>query len=489
MQQQGDGQRAELHVGQVVREDASGVGECGEVVHSSSLGAARAGVPLASGCGICATGNASARRAIGCNPSVRGALHLPLRRTSTILAVAVLPLWHDDPYEERAPLTGECETDVLVIGAGIAGLSCAWHLAERGVACTVVEALTAAGGASGRNGGFLVAGAAPAHQDAVRLFGHEIAVGIYRATLASEQRIYEIADEIGAARHFSRVGHLRVTWEAEELEHARIQYDAMRADDLPAEWVDEADLPAIVRAAGPRGRVLGARCHDASGALGARLLTCDRAARGPHLRAQSGPEPLEAQRNGGFAVQAGGGTVHAQRVVVAADGALPQLVPAYAASVRTKRLHMVATAPIAERLVPCAIGMRWGFEYLQQRPDGRIAIGGFSDFDGERAADSYTTVEEASPQVHARIERFLRDGLGIEAPVTHRWIGLVGYSRDERPFVGAVPQHDGLFVAGGYNGTGNLNGFTAGRIVSELLATGKSADAHLYDAARPLVAS
>lgn len=403
--------------------------------------------------------------------------------------MAVLPLWHDDPYEERAPLTGACETDVLVIGAGIAGLSCAWHLAERGVACTVVEALTAAGGASGRNGGFLVAGAAPAHQDAVRLFGHEIAVGIYRATLASEQRIYEIADEIGAARHFSRVGHLRVTWEAEELEHARIQYDAMRADDLPAEWVDEADLPAIVR--GPdRVGVFSAPDATMHPARWVRAFSRAIEQRGVRIFERSPvPEPLEAQRNGGFAVQAGGGTVHAQRVVVAADGALPQLVPAYAASVRTKRLHMVATAPIAERLVPCAIGMRWGFEYLQQRPDGRIAIGGFSDFDGERAADSYTTVEEASPQVHARIERFLRDGLGIEAPVTHRWIGLVGYSRDQRPFVGAVPQLDGLFVAGGYNGTGNLNGFTAGRIVSELLATGKSADAHLYDAARPLVAS
>jgi len=125
--------------------------------------------------------------------------------------VAAVPLWHDDPYEERAPLTGDRETDVLVIGAGIAGLSCAWHLAERGVDCTVVEASTAAGGASGRNGGFLVAGAAPAHQDAIALFGHDVAVGIYRATLASEQRIYEIADEIGAAQHFARVGHLRVT--------------------------------------------------------------------------------------------------------------------------------------------------------------------------------------------------------------------------------------------------------------------------------------
>jgi gamma-glutamylputrescine oxidase len=406
----------------------------------------------------------------------------------TILPVtALLPLWHDDPYEERAPLAEDCETDVLVIGAGIAGLSCAWHLAERGVACTVVESRTAAGGASGRNGGFLVAGAAPAHQDAIRLFGHDVALGIYRATLASEQRIYEIAEAIGATKHFAHVGCLRVTWEPEEAEHARTQYEAMRADDLPAEWVGEGDLPAIVRRPGRVG-VFSAPDATMHPARWVRAFSRAIEQRGVRIFEQSPvPEPLEAAHNGGFAVRAGGGTVHAQRVVVAADGALPQLVPYYAPSVRTKRLHMVATAPVAERIVPCAIGARWGFEYLQQLPDGRIAAGGFSDQDGERAAASYTTAEESSPAIHARIERFLRDDLGVEAPVTHRWIGLVGYSRDERPFAGAVPRHDGLFVAGGYNGTGNLNGFTAGRVVSELLATGQSDDARLYDSARPLV--
>jgi gamma-glutamylputrescine oxidase len=415
-------------------------------------------------------------------------LRADLRGSSpTIPAVtALLPLWHDDPYEERAPLEGECETDVLVIGAGIAGLSCAWHLAERGVDCAVVEATAVAGGASGRNGGFLVAGAAPAHHEAIRAFGHATAVGIYRATLASEQRIYEIADAIGAGEHFARVGCLRVTWVPEEVEDARAHYEAMRADGLPAEWVDEGDLPAIVRRPGRVG-VFSPPDATMHPARWVRAFSRAIEERGVRIFERSPvPEPLAAASAGGFAVRAGAGTAHAQRVVVAADGALPLLVPHYAPAVRTKRLHMIATAPVAERVVPCAIGARWGYEYFQQRPDGRIAAGGFSDHDGPGAADSYTTREEPSPAIHARLERFVRDDLGIAAPVTHRWVGLVGYSRDERAYVGPAPGHDGLFVAGGYNGTGNLNGFTAGRILAELLATGRSADAGLYDSARPL---
>ncbi len=329
----------------------------------------------------------------------------------------------------------------------------------------------------------------PAHHDAIRLFGHEIAVGIYRATLASEQRIYEIAEEIGAAGHFERTGHLRVTWEPGEVEHARLQYEAMRADDLPAEWVEGDDLPAIVRRPGRVG-VFSAPDATMHPARWVRAFSRAIEARGVRIFERTPvPQPLAAARNGGFAVSAGTGTVHAQRVVVAADGALPLLVPRYAPTVRTKRLHMVATAPLRERVVPCAIGVRWGYEYFQQRPDGRIAVGGFSDFDGERAAASFTTAEEPSPAIHARLERFLRDDLGVAAPVTHRWVGLVGYSRDERAFVGAVPDCEGLYVAGGYNGTGNLNGFTAGRILGELIATGASADAQLYDSARPLSAT
>lgn len=47
------------------------------------------------------------------------------------------------------------KTDVAVIGAGVAGLSTALHLAERGVSVTVLEAEEVGSGATGKSGGLL----------------------------------------------------------------------------------------------------------------------------------------------------------------------------------------------------------------------------------------------------------------------------------------------------------------------------------------------
>jgi glycine/D-amino acid oxidase-like deaminating enzyme len=121
---------------------------------------------------------------------------------------------------------------------------------------------------------------------------------------------------------------------------------------------------------------------------------------------------------------------------------------------------MVATEPLPERLVDCPVYARWGFEYFQQTPDGRLLAGGFSDLDGD---GSYTDRYEGNPQVWERIERYLRETLGVTAPTTHRWVGIVGYTDDLLPFVGEVPGRPGLYAAGGYSGHGNVLGYMAGK--------------------------
>ena len=77
------------------------------------------------------------------------------------MSVSAVPFWLDEPYRARPALEGRVETEVCVIGGGVAGLSCARRLAGHGLDTVVLERGTVAGGASGRNGGFLLAGPAP----------------------------------------------------------------------------------------------------------------------------------------------------------------------------------------------------------------------------------------------------------------------------------------------------------------------------------------
>jgi glycine/D-amino acid oxidase-like deaminating enzyme len=165
-------------------------------------------------------------------------------------------------------------------------------------------------------------------------------------------------------------------------------------------------------------------------------------------------------------VTTGAGSVRARHVVVAADGALPALVPEYAGRVHARRLHMVATEPLPPAL-DTMVYARWGYEYLQQRPDGRILAGGFSDLDGE---GSYTDSDAGSPEIWERVERYLREDLGADGGVSHRWAGVVGYSDDSLPYVGEVPGRPDLHVSGGYSGVGNVPGFMCGRDLADAIA-------------------
>ncbi len=386
------------------------------------------------------------------------------------------PYWQSDRVVPRPPLSGDVAADVAIVGGGIGGLATAWHLAERGIRSTIVEARTVASGASGRNGGFLIAGAAPMYNDARVLFGDDLARRIHAATLAGQGEVYEVAGEIGADDCFRRVGLLRLAVDAEEARHVREHQRALAEHGFPGRLVEESELPESLRRPGRAGLVTD---HDASlnpvGWLRALAGVLER--RGVSIIEETPvTADLDKRRLVGPA-----GTVGCDTLVVAADGALGTLIPEFADAVRPRRLHMIATAPIATAHVARPVYARYGYEYHQQLPDGRIVLGGFSDFDGPA---SYTGRDEANEAVFARLACYLADDLGVTAPITHRWIGTVGYTADHRPAVGKAPGHDDVFALGGYCGTGNLCAWVGGRIIADLITAGSSVDADLFDPTR-----
>ena len=389
---------------------------------------------------------------------------------------ATVPFWLDEPYSPRASLEGDASCEVCVIGAGIGGLSAAWRLAELGVKALVLEAGTVAGGATGRNGGFFMAGVAPRYDEACRLWGPETAARRYRATLEAQTEMLAIAEAIGARQEFRLTGVLRVAYDEAEAGRVREHHAAFVRDGFPGELVPEGALPEVLQRPGRIGLLTP---HDGAVQPARWLRALARALdeRGVRIREgtrAAGPPTIDGH---GVRVETSGGVVRAERVIVAADGALPALVPATAAEVRPRRLNMLATAAESARL-PCPVSIRDGYEYAQQLPDGRVTLGGFSDLDGDA---SYTDREELSIPVQERLTRYLAEDLGVTAPVTHRWVGIVSYAADPVPTCGPVPGSEGrILAAGGYNGTGHVQGFLAGRIAAELAVTGTSPLAGLY---------
>jgi gamma-glutamylputrescine oxidase len=391
--------------------------------------------------------------------------------------VSFVPYWLDSPYEPRRGLEGRVEVEACVIGGGVGGLSCARRLAMHGVETLVLERGSVAGGASGRNGGFLLAGVAAFHNDARELYGRERNRRIYARTLAAQEEIYELAETLGLGDSVRRVGSLRVAVSEEEAERVRGQVTALRDDGFPGELVERDDLPRVLRRRGLCGCLVD---HDAAlhPAQWYRALAEAAEAGGARIcegTAVRGPVPAPEQGE----LQTDGGAVRAQHVVVAADAALPALVPEYEGRVRARRLHMVASEP-TERVVEQLVYPRWGYEYFQQRPDGRLLLGGFSDLDGPA---SYTDREEGSPEIWDRLESYFRDELGLNTRVSHRWVGLVGYTEDQLPFVGEVPGRPGLHIAGGYSGHGNVPGYVAGQEIADAIA-GQAGAAPVFGADR-----
>ena len=68
--------------------------------------------------------------------------------------------------------------------------------------------------------------------------------------------------------------------------------------------------------------------------------------------------------------------------------------------------------------------------------------------------DELTSVSEPSSRIQDALDTFLRMELRVEAAVTHRWAGVMGFSPDGLPLVGQVPGTPGVYVCGGYTGHG-----------------------------------
>jgi gamma-glutamylputrescine oxidase len=371
------------------------------------------------------------------------------------------PYWLD---EERPPLPQNRiagRVDVAVVGGGVTGCACALALAEAGRRVRLYDAREVAGGASGRNGGFALRGGAPTYDTARAQLGPDQARELWRLTERYLDRLAEMAGDA-----FRRTGSLCLAADSDERANLESEFRALLEDGFAVEWRD--DLPEPLA-----GRFESAIFHPGDGSLQPARWVRRLAARA----AQAGAELLEGHRVESL------DAVEAYEVVLATDGYTNGLVPELDDAIRPVRGQVLVTEPLRRDLFPCPNYASRGYDYWQQTPNRRLVAGGFR----YKAVDlEETRVEQITPLIQGHLERFVAELTGEEPRITHRWAGIFGVTEDGLPLVGRVPGRDGVWVACGYSGHGNVLGLACGDLVARAILGHPSPELALFEPARLL---
>ncbi|MET0660932.1 MAG: FAD-dependent oxidoreductase, partial [Steroidobacteraceae bacterium] len=332
--------------------------------------------------------------------------------------------WDDRQWPGLTALDADIRCDVCVVGLGGSGLTAVEAAQRAGMSVVGIDAAEVAAGAAGRNGGFLLAGLPRFHHQVVATIGRELAAQLYRETLAELTTL-----RAQAPAYVRMTGSLRIADSEEELMACEAQQRALLADGFEVEPYD-----------GPEGRGLLIPSDGVFNPLArARSLAMDLVAAGGRVFERT--PAVEFKRGQVVTPRA---VIRCDTVLVAVDGRLELLFPELRGEVRTARLQMLATEPTSEIALTRPVYARWGYDYWQQLPDGRVLLGGARDIAAE---EEWTSSTATSARIQHALEVSLRERLRVRARITHRWAASVGYTPHGIPLVTELRPK--LWVIGG----------------------------------------
>jgi glycine/D-amino acid oxidase-like deaminating enzyme len=377
--------------------------------------------------------------------------------------------------EPAAPLQDDQAADVVVIGGGYTGLWTAWHVKrlEPEARVVLLEAQRCGEGPSGRNAGFC--NSMWFHLPAMReRFGKPAAMEFARAAQESVHEVGRFCAEQDVDAWFHLGGYLQVStapvydgsWEP----YAQACREIGESDacvPLSAEEIRSRCASPIFRA----GALYpgSATVHPARLAQGLRWRVLEA---GVAIHEGS---PVRALRRepGGTAVIAGGATVRAPRVVLAAGARAGTLVRDLRRRLTVTSSHMVITEPVPDVLDElgwtggeCITDSRALVHYFRTTPDGRIAFGwgGGRVVPGMRLNGRAELDRSLAGEVAEHLYRFFPQLEGRR--VDHAWGGPIDVSPTHLPIVGSASP--GLHYAFGYTGNGVGPCQLSGRILASL---------------------
>ena len=362
------------------------------------------------------------------------------------------PFWVDDhPRPEGLTSDVPAETDYLIVGSGLTGLSTALRLADAGQQITVIDAGEIAGGASSINGGMVSPDVKAGVETVYGIYGPKIGHEMWASTVRSVDLVRDLASRPGIDALIHDAGMTALGRGAKSLK----KFDATVAwyrEKFGVEWrvLDSRDIGSVV---GGEAFNVGLFEPEGFGVHPARLsfgLAGEVAGREVTLVDNCAATAME-RTSAGLRVETTRGPISAREVVLATNGyTTRQPSKELARLVVPIGSYIIVTEPLgperAGKIFPTG-SMTYTkkrlLHYMRRTHDDRILLG------GRRSLHPHLDLEESGADLRSALVRYFPELSDVA--ITHVWGGRLGVPFDLIPHIGRV---DGAWYAMGYAGHG-----------------------------------
>ena len=374
----------------------------------------------------------------------------------------------------HAALESALECDVAVVGGGLAGLSAAIELAQRGYSVVVLEAQQVGWGASGRNGGQVIAGLACDQSVIERQLGDTASRVVWDMTMEALRLIGERRERFAIDCDW-RSGYLSLAVNARKAKALQTwQAHMQRAYGYETQWIAPADMPQWIASERFHSGVhdpLGGHLHPLKYSLG-----LARAAASLGVRIFEGSAVLAMQPGATVKLRTARGAVRASHVLLAGNVYLHGVAPMLENRIMPVGTYIVASEPLAPELarslIPSGAAVcdtNFVLDYFRPTADCRMLYGG-------RVSYSTATPMNLAASMQRRMAGTFPQL--TDTKIEFSWGGFVDISMNRAPDFGRLPgEHANVYYLQGFSGHGLALTGLAGRLVAEAIA----GDAERFD--------